>query len=239
MKKPFIASITLMAVLSLTVVQAQNVVYETIYLKPNTSKLKELGENLKAHNEKYHADAPYTANAWQVLTGEHSGQVLWIMGPFTFADLDSRPSEGGHDDDWRSNVMPNTHGMKDGNYWRMITDYGYMPSENYVGKIMRARLIDVKPGKWDEFMHLMSTINKVYAENSFGHSFALFSNFSNDGVRDAAIVWMYDNYAYMDEDLEFGKKYEEVHGDNSWNQFNEAAREYVEKAWDEMYELME
>jgi len=239
MKKPFIASITLMAVLSLTVVQAQNVVYETIYLKPNTQNLKELGENLKAHNQKYHAEAPYAARAWQVLTGEHSGQILWAMGPFTFADLDSRPSEGGHNDDWMSNVMSNTHGMKDGNYWRMLTDFGYLPSENYQGKIMRARLIDIKPGKWDEFMHMMSTIQKVYDANKFGHSFALFGNYSNDGVRDAVIVWQYDNYAYFDEDLEFSKKYEAVHGDNSWSQFNEAARDYVEKAWDEMYELME
>jgi hypothetical protein len=52
-------------------------------------------------------------------------------------------------------------------------------------------------------------------------------------------VWSYDNYAYFDEDLEFSKKYEEVHGDNSWNMFNEAARDYMEKAWDEMYERMD
>jgi hypothetical protein len=239
MKKPFITSIILLAFISLTCVHAQNVVYETIFIKPKADKLKELGENMKAHNDKFHADAPYSANAWQVLSGEHSGQILWVMGPFTFADLDNRPSEGGHDDDWMGNVMPHTYGMNDGNYWRMIPDYGYMPSENYQGKVMRARLFDIKPGKWDEFMHLMMLIQKVYAANSFGHSFALFGNWSNDGKRDAAIVWQYDNYAYFDVELEFSKKYEEVHGDNSWNQFMEAVLEIVVSTQDELYEVMD
>jgi len=239
MKKPFIASIALLIFVSLTSVQAQNVVFETIYLQPKTENLKEFGENVKAHNEKFHAESPYSANAWQVNTGEHSGQILWIMGPFTFADLDNRPGAGAHNEDWMNNVMPLTQGMNDGNYWKMLPEYGYLPSENYQGKIMRARLIDIKPGKWDEFLHMMTMINKVYAANKFGHSFALFDNWSYDGVRDAAIVWSYDNYAYFDTDLEFSKKYEEVYGDNSWNQFNEAMREIVESSYDEIYELME
>ena len=239
MKKPFIVGIALLAYAGITLAQTENVVFETIFLKPKTENLKELGEKLATHNKKFHPEGPYAANSWQVLTGEHSGQILWVMGPFTFADLDNRPDEGGHDDDWAGNVMPLTHGMHDGNYWRMLTDYGYLPSENYQGKIMRARLIDVKPGKWDEFLHLMTMINKVYAANNFGHSFALFDNWSNDGVNDAAIVWQYDNYAYFDVDLEFTKKYEEVYGDNSWNQFNEAIREIVVSAHDEIYEIME
>lgn len=239
MKKTFITSIALLAFVSLSLGQSQNIVFETIYLKPNNQNLKDLGENMSAHNQKFHGEAPYTANAWQVLTGEHTGQILWIMGPFTFADLDGRPGEGAHNDDWMTKVMPHVEDVKDGNYWRMLTDYGYMPSEGYQGKIMRARLLDIKPGKMDEFLHLMTLINKVYASNSFGHSFGLYANWSNDGERDVAIVWSYDNYSYFDQDLEFSKKYEEVHGDNSWNQFNEAAREIVESGRDELYELME
>lgn len=239
MKKPIITGIALAVLMSLSYVQAQNVVFETIYLKPKTENLGELREVLLDHNRKFHAEAPYTADSWRVITGKNSGNVLWVMGPFTFSDLDGRPGEGGHDEDWMGKVLPHTYGMKDGNYWTALTDYGYSPTEDYQGKLMRARLIDVKHGKWDEFLHLMMSINKVYAENSFGHSFALFSNWSNDGDSDYAIVWQYDNYAYFDEDLEFWKKYEEVHGDNSWHQFVDAIGEVVESARDELYERLE
>ena len=42
----------------------------------------------------------------------------------------------------------------------------------------------------------------------------------------------------MDADIEFVKKYEEVHGDNSWNSFMEAWRESVESASDELLEVI-
>ena len=36
----------------------------------------------------------------------------------------------------------------------------------------------------------------------------------------------------------FGTIYEEVHGDDSWHHFNEAMREIVESASDELMEVM-
>lgn len=239
MKKPIITTFVLLAFVAVTSLYGQNVVYETIYLKPKTDKLKEFGEAVKAHNEKYHGEGAYSAGAWQVISGPHSGMMFWVMGPFTFADLDNRPSEGGHDDDWMGNVMPHTHGMTDGYYWRQWNDYGYMPSENFSGKIMRALNWKVKPGKREELRHAMSAIQKVYDANSMGHSMAIFSNWTSDGEIDVAIVWQYENWAYLDEDLEFSKKYEEVHGDNSWNTFQEAMRDYVEFKGIEMFQRME
>ena len=239
MKKPFIVSITLMALLSLTCVQAQNVVFETIYLKPNTQNLKELSENMKAHNEKYHAEGPYTASTWQVITGEHTGLISWIMGPFTFADLDNRPGEGGHDEDWMGNVMSNTHGMKDGNYWRMWNDFGYMPSEDFQGAIMRVRYVKLKQGKGEEYRHPLNAIQKVYDANSFKSSMGVYDNWSNGGEADVALVWQYPDWTTFDDDMQFWKKYEEVHGDNSWATFIEAINDYTESAWDEMYQRME
>ena len=36
----------------------------------------------------------------------NSGKIVWQMGPMMFSHNDSRPSEGGHDEDWRDNVLP-------------------------------------------------------------------------------------------------------------------------------------
>ena len=236
MNKRICITLALLAFASLTF--AQNVVFETIYLEPKTESLKEMGEKMKSHNEKYHATAPYTASVWQVLTGQNSGKLLWIMGPFTFADLDSRPSDGGHDEDWMGNVLPLTHGMSDGYYWKLRPDNMYLPSEGYRGKIMRVRILDIKRGKWEEFGNMMAMVMQVYNEKKLDNSMAIYNNVVTDQNRDVALVWQYDNYAYFDNDMQFSKLYEEVHGDNSWHHFNEAMREIVESASDELLEVM-
>jgi len=233
----YLFSVTL-AITCFSAVQGQNIVYETIYLSPKTDNILELGEKMTAHNEKYHATAPYNASVWRVLTGERSGNMLWVMGPFTFSDLDNRPATGGHDEDWAGKVLPLTHGMHNGYYWKLRPNYMYTPSEDYQGKIMRVRTLDIKPGKWYEYKHMMDLIMKVYNEKNIGHSVAIFDNVVADNNRDVAIVWQYPNYTYMDEDLEFSKKFEEIHGDNSWNHFMEAMREIVESASDELLEVI-
>ena len=236
MKKSFYLTIIAMVITSLTVAQDQNVIFETIYLNPKTESLKELGEKMKTHNQTYHATPPYTAAVWRVLTGERSGNMLWVMGPFTYADLDNRPAEGGHDDDWIGSVLPLTHGMNNGYYWKLMPDFAYAPSENYQGKVMRVRTLDIKRGKMEEFKREMTLIFEVVNKNKLGNSFSVFSNHANDGERDVALVWQFDNYAYMDLDIEFSKKYEAMHGDNSWSQFQEAMREIVVSASDELLE---
>ena len=195
MKKSIYLTIVAFAVTCITVVQSQNVVYETIYLSPKTENILELSEKMTAHNEKYHGTAPYNASVWRVLTGERSGNMLWIMGPFTFSDLDNRPATGGHDEDWAGKVLPLTHGMHNGYYWKLRPAHMYTPSETYQGKIMRVRTLDIKPGKMDEYNHLMDNIMKVYNEKKLDHSMAIFNNVAGDQNRDVAIVWQYENYA--------------------------------------------
>jgi len=238
MKKPIYLTVIALLITSMVIAQSPNVIYETIYLTPKTESLKDLGEKMKAHNQQYHATPPYNASVWRVTTGERSGDMLWIMGPFTFADLDSRPSDGGHDEDWSGNVLPLIHGMHDGYYWKLRPDHMYAPSEGYQGKIMRVRTFDIKPGKDDEFTDMISLINKVYTEKKIGHSRAVFNNVVKDQNRDVAVVFQYENYAYLDESQNIGKLFEEVHGDNSWNKFMEAMRDIVESTSDELLEVI-
>jgi len=236
MKKQAYLTLVAIVVTCFTFVQAQNVVFETIYLNPKTESLQDLGVKMKAHNQKYHAAPPYRAGVYTVLTGERAGELLWIMGPFTFADLDKRPAGNGHDDDWAGNVLPLVHGMNNGYYWKLMPEFAYSPSENYIGKIMRVRTLDIKTGKMEEFNREMTMIMKVINENNLKNSFAVYSNFANDGDKDVAIVWQFDNYAAFDIDNEFSEKYEDMYGDNSWNEFQEAMMEIVEGSADELLE---
>ena len=238
MKKPMLLSAILIAMATLSYGQTNYVMWESIYLRPKTDQLKDLGQHMKAHNDNYHSQAPYQARVWNVTTGPRSGGMVWFMGPCTFTDLDNRPAGGGHDDDWRDNVMMHVTEISDGGYWRLMEGFSYLP-ENLNPKVMWIRYIDVKRGKWDEFEHLMTSIMKNYEENKFNHSMGLYENVVNDGSgKDMAIVWQYNNYAYLDENLEFSNKYEEIYGDNSWRDFMEAVYDYTESTEDEMMEYM-
>lgn len=238
MKKPIYMIFLMFVFTSMVFAQSPIVVFETIYLSPKTEHLKEIGEKMKEHNQQFHATPPYNASVWSVITGERSGDLLWIMGPFTFTDLDSRPSDGGHDEDWRENVLPLTHGMYNGYYWKLRPDESYLPSENFQGKLMRVRTLDLKPGKGYEFKHMMSLIMKVYDEKKLGNSIGVYNNVVRDQNRDVAIVWQYENYAYMDRDNQFQKLFDEVHGENAMNNFNQAMREIVISSSDELLEII-
>ena len=103
-------------------VQAQedspDMIWESIIITPDYTKLKELGESMARHNKKYHASGKYQAHVYNISSGPNMGQIVWEMGPLTLSDLDSRPAAGGHDEDWRDNVMPYVKKMNTGEYWR-------------------------------------------------------------------------------------------------------------------------
>lgn len=92
---------------------------ESILLTPDYTKLKVLGENMRAHNTKYHNDGPYKASVYNISTGPNTGKLVWMMGPLKYTHLDSRPEVDGHDEDWRDNVMPYIKKNHTGEYWRM------------------------------------------------------------------------------------------------------------------------
>ena len=100
-------------------IQAQEksyVMWESITITPDNTKLKVLSENMRKHNMAYHSEGPYKAYVYNITTGPDIGKIVWEMGPLTYSHLDARPSEGGHDEDWRDNVMPYVKKMTNGEY---------------------------------------------------------------------------------------------------------------------------
>jgi len=95
--------------------------WESITLTPDNSKLKVLAENMRKHNQKYHKSGAHKATVFNITTGPNAGKIVWEMGPLTFADLDTRPSVGGHDEDWRDNVDPYIKKTNTVEYWKEDT----------------------------------------------------------------------------------------------------------------------
>ena len=91
--------------------------WEAIFLTPDNTKLKVLGENMRAHNRKYHNEGAHKATVYNVTTGPDVGKIIWMMGPLQYKDMDTRPAAGGHDEDWRDNIMPYVKKMEHGEHW--------------------------------------------------------------------------------------------------------------------------
>ncbi|MCK5462136.1 MAG: hypothetical protein KAI95_03935, partial [Bacteroidales bacterium] len=86
MKKLFFLIVFLLAGV-ITYGQDSYIMYETMYIKPEFSKVNELYDALAEHNKKYHGDGPNSVAVQYVVNGPKAGQLVWVMGPLTFTDL--------------------------------------------------------------------------------------------------------------------------------------------------------
>lgn len=227
-------------------VQAQDdsdyVMWEMIYLTPDYSKLKELGESMAKHNKKYHSEGPYTANVYNVSSGPNSGKLVWQMGPLTFSHLDGRPSADGHDEDWRDNVMVHIKKISTIEYWKQdleLSNTGMFKPGEFSHPILHIRFHEVADGEGHQVKHLLeqALAAKKAQEgvNPFGVYYNQFRQGSKIG-RHLATVWFSKNWAQYDDEPTFKKAFKKVHGDDSWQNFIDGLDDAFSNEWDEIWE---
>ncbi|MDC6351752.1 hypothetical protein PP178_09305 [Zeaxanthinibacter sp. PT1] len=216
------------------------VMYESIILSPNKAKLKVLGENMQKHNQKYHNTAPFSANVYNISTGAETGKLVWMMGPMKFSDLDSRPAEGGHDEDWRDNIMPYLDDMGAAEYWKAdgkLSNLSMMDGTPGQYPIIYVRYWNVERGQGhnvDQFLETVSsTIKNMPGENPWG----VYDNQFRQGEagRHLATVSYHKKWAELDEPNTFRKSYDEVHGENTWDAFIKNNQATFSNSWDEIW----
>lgn len=212
--------------------------FEIMYLKPRTDKLKELNEAMAKHNQAFHNEAPYTAHVWSINTGPHTGDLAWVMGPLTFTDLDSRPDTEEHTTDWMENVMPFIKEVSDGEYWKMDEKSSYSPEGSFTGKEVW-RVFDIKPFDGYRFTALLEKIAEVYRAKEYPNYFQVYkSQFRGGNGHDVAVGTSFKNYAFFDEDKKFWDDFEEVHGEGSRWKFIEEFRDVVNNSFEELSEII-
>lgn len=236
MKKRLFVLATFLGVAMMVFSQTDYKMWETIYLTPNREKMEELKEGLKKHNDKFHAEEPYKAHVWNILTGRHEGDLLWVMGPCTWTDLDSRPAGDAHDEDWDKNVTPYIKDAHDAQYWKMNEELSYEPEDAPMGKVIWT-WYRIKPFEGYRFKEMLKKVKKVYEEKEYPNMFGVyFAEMSTPWRYDVVLEWMFDKYSFFDRESQFVKDYEEVHGDGSWRYFMREFEAVVENSWDELGE---
>ena len=208
---------------------------EITYMLPKIGSEKAFVSSVKAHNEKYHNDGPHRAYLDNVLTGDESGWYVWVMGPCTFTDLDSRPGKGAHADDWTQNIAPTIRKYGRTEYWKFNEELSNI-SNDTPPKYEELWVIDLKRGDYYRFNALMSKIKAAYAKK--GANISVYNNqFPTDDGREIVIVWDYSSWAgFDDEGRGIKKDFEEINGEGSWDnmleEWNEITENIVRQVWE-------
>lgn len=193
------------------------VMYATIRLTPKSGHTEQLNDGLKAHNKKYHTEGAQQVNVWSIDSGPRAGSLVWVMGPMTWTDNDT-PMSDAHSADWTANVEPHSD-MGEWEYWKLAEGMTYAP-EGHSAKVMQIRWFEINENKGNNARHLFGTIIKAYKELNYDMGLHVFTNQANAGDgRDWGILWMHSNWASLDKDRDFVEKYNEMYGDDAWDEF--------------------
>lgn len=220
--------------------ESKDYVLESVLMTPDYKNLKTLGENMRAHNAKYHKDGPHQAAVYNISTGPNAGSFVWMMGPTTYTHLDKRPSEDGHDEDWRDNVMPFIKKIHTVEFWKMdtkLSNMSTMDGDNSKHPVIFVRYHEIKEGKGAlsfSFLEMVSkTIKGMDGDNPWGVYWNEFRQ--GDLGRHLATVGFLKNWAEMDEDNDFKTTFEKVHGKGKWDAFLDLGDEVFSNSWDEIW----
>lgn len=218
--KKLIYLILLLPCLLMAQTNEEYLVFENALIIPNPAKVSQLEAGLAAHNKKYHGEGAFGVRVYWISNGPHTGSYMWVMGPLPWSAMDGRQEMEGHEEDWNTNVLPYTMPEGDQTYWKFDTELSHFPKDFTVNKLL-IDMWDIKRGMNEEVMGLVGKVKKVYTEKYPDAVFGIYINeFPNtwDG-RDLSVISFFDKSAWLGEDREFAKKYDEVHGEGSFKHF--------------------
>jgi len=215
-------TLLLLPFLALSQNSTEYAVFETANLTPNPGQISQFEKGLAAHNKKYHGEGPYGVRVYWVMNGPNTGSYHWSMGPFPWSSLDNRPEQkDGHDADWNNNVAPYmTPGSGAQSYWKSNLELSRFPKD-FTIKNLAVDYWDIKRGKYKEAMALVKKVHDVYASKSPDETFGIYTNEfpSTKEGKDLAVISFFDKSAWLGEDHSIAKKYDEMNGAGSWDQF--------------------
>ena len=247
MIKKSISLLTMVAIVfgTMLTVNAQDdssyAMWESIMLTPDNTQLKVLGENMRKHNQTYHSEGVHQASVYNITSGPNSGKLLWIMGPLTFTDLDTRPAVGGHDEDWRDNVMPYIKKLGSIEYWKQDdknSNTAMLDGDNSKYPIQHIRYFEVARDHGYSVDNLLKQIGETVKAMDGINPWGVYDNQFRQGYdigRHIATVGFNANWAEYDKDGNFKETFLKLHGENSWDAFTEGMADSFHNSWDEIW----
>lgn len=192
---------------------------ELMYMKAKVGMEKQFEEAVKAHNDKYHAEAPYEGYLNYVATGKDAGWYVWEMLGMTFTQLDNRPKSDAHRADWDKNVAPYVQEYGRSEIWRNAAKFSHRGENG--GNKQVIWLVQIEDGDSYRLKSFMEKVVNIYKKQNESIS-TWFNSFRQNDGRSVAFVWPFDKWASFDAD--------------DWKMKDEFDAEYGEGAWDDALE---
>lgn len=214
--------------------------WDTFRFTIDNKNAKKFTKNMRAHIKKYHTQAPLKTKIYNVSYGPNANELIWVMGPVSFSELDARPDNKKHDEDWEDNINPYITSYNQSEIWRNMDglvinklDKNSKNPERFI-----ARYLTVNPDTESEVINYLltqvkNTLEKIGKLNYWTVMENQFLQGNKNGRHLMALATL-DNLAEMDEDREFPKHFEELYGKNSFKAFKANYTEVFEDHWHEI-----
>jgi hypothetical protein len=192
---------------------------ELTFILPKIGMENAFEQAVKTHNKQFHSDGASKAHLDYIMTGKQAGWYVWLMGPCTFTDLDSRPDSDTHNKEWEQNVATKIAKYGSVEYWKHNPKWSFS-SGSETAKLEEIWFFGVKSEDYYKFNDLMVKVVEAFKKQGTTDIQVYQNQFREDNNRDVAIVWGMNSWADMDKDDDGIKKYyEEINGEDSWANF--------------------
>ena len=184
----------------------KDIMFEFVTMTPKDGMTDELISRMKSHNQTYHAENPYGARVYSVNTGTQSGNLIWVMGPTTWTDMENRPADDAHDNDWE-HVQDLLENQVNVEYFRLEPSLSNF-SKDFDIKNIWIRFTDLKPWQGYRYRTLMKKLQEVYAEKLPDQQRGIYWNTMGnyqDG-RDVMTALFHDGLDWMDRESNLAGK---------------------------------
>jgi hypothetical protein len=212
--------------------QTKNVVNATRVF-PKIDKVAEFEKGLANHAKKYHV-GDWKWRVYQVQSGPDAGAYHISEGPNTWDQIDSRGNLGEeHMADWNKNIAQYLTDRGAVSYALYREDLSTVPLGDFSDKIAITHVFP-KMGYGDKVEDAIKMIKKAWEA---GNQTVAVYEASASGPAQYSFVYRYKQGLKERNDgfrKPFKERYEMANGDGSFNQYMEAARNYVDKAWSEL-----
>jgi hypothetical protein len=188
---------------------------ELSYMKPKMGMEAKFEAAVKAHNEKYHKEGAYQSELFLISTGNATGWYVWVMGPVTYTQLDGRPADKAHGDDWDKTISPFLEKSGRVEYWRWDEKMSNRKDNNE--SMIHLWFIDVQRGEWYRYQAIMEKVAAMHKQKD--EEINVYTNelSQNDG-RDVAMVFPMNGWAEFDkEDWKLKEAFDATYGEGAWD----------------------
>ncbi|NMP32328.1 hypothetical protein HII17_12220 [Thalassotalea sp. M1531] len=213
--------------------------WDTFRFTVDNKNAKKFTKNMRAHIKKYHTKPPLITKIYNVTYGPNTNDLIWVMGPVSHSELDARPDNQKHDDDWADNINPYISKYKQGELWRVMKgleinnlDKADNPKMFMARYLTVSKSYDPTVGKY-LLMQVKKTLDKIGKTKYWVVMDNQFIQGHKNGRHLLALSSM-GSFAEWDEDWEFNKHFEELYGEGSFKAFQKNYNKSFKNQWNEL-----